>query len=305
MRAGIPVNNERLGSIITVSKNKRKPLERRQQKYIDDLTMSASLNLRKLLILDPQSLCKPLTYHSRTGHRLLDEANPLHVDLMNLTKYAETHKMKINSSKTKLMLFNTCKSYDFEPEVQLSGNLVETHQELKLLGITLTDDLKWGANTSYITRKCYSRLWMIIRLKKLGASTEDLVDTYIKQVRSILEFGVPVWHPGLTKRDSYILERIQKATLAVILGPSFNSYSDALSFLNLKTLSDRRDTLCLSFALKCEKNPRYKNWFKENTKQNTRNATKYKPVWTRTRRFEKSPLPYLTNLLNEYYRGSS
>ena len=305
MKAGISETDERLGSVITASKHKRRPLERRQQKYIDDLTMSASLNLRNLLISDPQSLCKPLTYHSRTGHRLLQEENPLHEDLLHLTQYTEAHKMKINTSKTKLMLFNTSKTFDFEPEVQLSGNLIETHQELKLLGITLTDDLKWASNTTNISKKCYSRLWMIIRLKKLGATTVDLVDTYIKQIRSILEFGVPVWHPGLTVRDSNILERIQKASLSVILGPSYNTYSGALTALNLNTLASRRESLCLTFALKCERSPRYQYWFKETAKQKTRNVTKYKQVWTRTKRFEKSPLPYLTSLLNEHYRGSS
>ena len=169
----------------------------------------------------------------------------------------------------------------------------------------MTEDLKWAKNTESISRKCYSRLWMLRRLKRLGASIVDLVDTYIKQIRSILEFGVPVWHPGLTMRDSKTLERIQKAALAVIIGPSHSTYSNALTSLSLERLSSRRESLCLSFALKCEKSPIYQHWFEATANHNTRNSTKYKQVWTRTRRFEKSPLPYLTNLLKEHYKSRS
>ena len=38
----------------------------------------------------------------------------------------------------------------------------------------------------------------IKRLKKAGANKEDLIDVYTKQVRSVLEFGVPVWNSGLS-----------------------------------------------------------------------------------------------------------
>ena len=51
---------------------------------------------------------------------------------------------------------------------------------------------------------------MARRLKKLGASTEDLKDVYCKQVKSILEFGVPVWNSALTKEHVADIERVQK-----------------------------------------------------------------------------------------------
>ena len=38
----------------------------------------------------------------------------------------------------------------------------------------------------------------------LGASRMDLLDVYMKQVRSILELAVPAWHPGITvSKTSY------------------------------------------------------------------------------------------------------
>ena len=62
---------------------------------------------------------------------------------------------------------------------------------------TLTNDLKWHANTEAMVKKAYSRLWMIRRLKKHGANLIDLKDVFLKQIRSILEFvclsGIQDW----------------------------------------------------------------------------------------------------------------
>ena len=59
--------------------------------------------------------------------------------------------------------------------------------------------MKWDMNTNYICGKAYDRIWMIRRLKALGATNTELVDVYIKQVRCVLEMAAPVWTPALTK----------------------------------------------------------------------------------------------------------
>ena len=50
--------------------------------------------------------------------------------------------MKINESKTKLMIFNKSRKYDFPPEYSFSNNeILEVVEETRLLGIILTSDL--------------------------------------------------------------------------------------------------------------------------------------------------------------------
>ena len=84
------------------------------------------------------------------------------------------------------MLFNPTKTYDFVPELELEGKEVETLEEMKLLGLTLRNDLKWKSNTNELVLKSYKKLWMVKRLKQHGANLEDLTDVFIKHVRSIL-----------------------------------------------------------------------------------------------------------------------
>ena len=104
---------------------------------------------------------------------------------------------------------------------------------MKLLGLVITSNLKWHENTDYITQRGYSRLWILRRLKKFGLSKADLIDTYIKKVRSVLEMAVPVWHAALTKSDTAQIERVQKAALRIILGEEYCSYLDSLELLEL------------------------------------------------------------------------
>ena len=96
--------------------------------------------------------------------------------------YAENNGMKLNLDKTKLMLFNTCTSRDFMPEIVVNNTRLDLVEQSKLLGVIITSDLKWEANTNYIVKKCNSKVWTIRRLKKLGASMEDLLDIYCKQI---------------------------------------------------------------------------------------------------------------------------
>ena len=172
---------------------------------------------------------------------------------------------------------------------------------MRILGLTLSNDLKWRTNTENMTMKAYGRLWMIKRLQKAGANLEDLTDIYTKQVRSVLEFGVPVWNSGLNKEESSDIERVQKAFLHIALGQTYLSYEHALDVSKLETLESRRETLCINFAKKAAKHPKHSQWFVESDPDapDTRSIKlKYKTPLCRLSRFKKSPIPYLTSLLN-------
>ena len=111
--------------------------------------------------------------------------------------------------------------------------------------------------------------------------------------------AVPVWNPNLTKDDSDKIEHVQKAALRIILGQDYSSYDDGLQELGLDSLETRREQLCGIFARKAFKHDKYSKWFMPTaSRPNTRHKTECTPVWTRTSRFKKSPLPYLTELLN-------
>ena len=208
------------------------------------------------------------------------------------------------------MIFNPSRTYDGTPKLTLSGmggEHLEVVENFRLLGVIMRSDMKWYDNTNHICQKGYARLWLLRRLKNLGASVSELLDVYEKQVRSVLEMAVPVWQAALTQQESIKIERVQRCAFYIILGEDFKSYGEALCSLKFDKLADRRIKLCEKFAKKSLKHEKYQNWFSLNEKQSMKNtrknskekANKFKPVRTRTERYRKSPLPYLTEILNK------
>ena len=91
-------------------------------------------------------------------------------------------------------------------------------------------------------KKSYARLSLLCKLKFIGMNLKDLV--YIAYIRSILEYCCVVWSSSLTIAQDEALERVQKVSLKVILGPVYVNYQSALSVLELETLRIRREKLC-------------------------------------------------------------
>ena len=131
--------------------------------------------------------------------------------------------------------------------MNLNDEEIETVEQMKILGVVISSDLKYSQNTQYIVQKAFKRIWMLRRLMNLGASESQLLDIYTKQIRSVFELVVPVWHSSLTSTDSLNIERVQKSAFHVILGQKYNSYNNACSYLKVQTLYERRQHLCLKF----------------------------------------------------------
>ena len=147
--------------------------------------------------------------------------------------YAEINKMKIKYDKTKLMVFNPGRAKDFMPRFNFNDREIEVVDEYKLLGVILRSDLSWNSNTNYMVKRANKKLWSLKRLKRLGANSKDLTDVYIKQIRSLLEFSVPVWHSSLTEEDKMKIERVQKSAFSIILGQNYGTYNSAMKSLKI------------------------------------------------------------------------
>ena len=148
------------------------------------------------------------------------------------------------------MKFSKSRVKDFPAEVVIDGNILEVKDKLKILGVIVTPNLKWDANTEFICKKAYSKMWAIRRMKALRLDNFTLLDFYLKEVRVHLELAVPVWHSGLTGKLSADIERVQRVAITIILGQYDIHYIQACTHLGLKPLFIRRQELCERFALK-------------------------------------------------------
>ena len=285
-----------------VTKPQRQKICQTQEKYVDDMTQCVALDLKKAAIPNPNPIL-PRQFHERTGHILPEAENPIIEQVELLKAYATKHGMKINEDKTKIMLFNKATSVDVHPKIEISeGHFIELVEEMKLLGIMISSDLKWKSNTNYMVARCYQKMWMLRNLRNFGAEEEHLLEVYYQQIRSIVEMACPVWNPGLTQQEIRKIERVQRTAMAIIRSEHHTTYQEALDHFKIGSLQARRETLCLNFAIKAFKHPKFTNWFViTDGSRDTRSVKDpLKAIKTRTRRFRKSPIPYLRDLLNQH-----
>ena len=262
-------------------------------KFVDDLSMLELIALGDILV-----------NYDFQNHVASDIANddlyllPENFDMQsNLDKIAEwTHsnKMKINTNKSNYM-FLTRSHEKFSSRLTIDKKKLDQVNEVKLLGVWLSDDLSWARNTSELCKKAYSRISMISKLKYVGVPIDDLFNVYVLFIRSVLEYCCVVWHSRLTQEQSASLERVQKTCMKVILGEMYISYESALEMSGLETLEARRTQRCLKFAKKCLRNPRHSGMFPLN--QHGRKE-KYAVNFARTETYKRSSVPYMQRLLN-------
>ena len=173
------VNNA--GDLIT-AKQRVKELNVIHLKCVDDLTLAEGVDMSKLMYKTANERPQPDAFRSRTVHELKQSESRLLSEIDKVHEYATENGMKINVGKTKFMLFNPCKSRDFLPSKTVNGVDIELVESSKLLGVNINSSLSWDDNTKLITKKCYEKMWMLKRLKKLGANQDDLLQVYFKQI---------------------------------------------------------------------------------------------------------------------------
>ena len=84
--------------------------------YIDDLSEAEAIELRKHLSDDPVQRPFPLNYHERT-QQILPPGGVLQKNLDTIKIFTNNNQMKINSGKSKVMIFNKSQKYDFPPKM--------------------------------------------------------------------------------------------------------------------------------------------------------------------------------------------
>ena len=109
--------------------------------------------------------------------------------LDSIQTWTDAKKVRLNQDKTKLIIFNYTRDYQFSLRLYIQGSLLEIVEETKLLGTVISSDLTWWKNTNYLTKKGYQRLEILKKLYEFNVPIDDLVHIYTLYTRSILEFN--------------------------------------------------------------------------------------------------------------------
>ena len=271
-------------------------------KFMDDLTFLetvllmnvglASLNFRNHIPSNLPSHNQVIPSQNLKTQQYID----------SIQKWTSDRMMVLNEKKTKNIIFNFSKERQFTTDIKLKNETLEVVNETKLLGVYITTDLRWNRNTEYLVKDANKRMRVLHTALKFTRNSRDLLIIYKSFIRSKLDQSAAVWHSSLSKNNENDLERVQRSALKVILGEKYISYESALKNLNLESLYERREALCLKFAKKSLKLKQFQKMFpKQNNlhKMETRNPLRYVVNNSNTDRYRRSAIPSMQRMLNE------
>ena len=72
------------------------------------------------------------------------------------------------------MSFNFSRKHAFPPEFHVGTEMLEVKPVIKILGVMLQNDLKWGTQIDYITRKASKTIWRLQKMIQLGVDATTL-----------------------------------------------------------------------------------------------------------------------------------
>ena len=222
-------------------------------------------------------------------------------------------RMIINESKCHAFTINFSKYNTGPQNLKLNDKVIESVDQIKLLGVFLTNDLKWSVNTLNICKKVNQRLYLVRKLKHFGLKKDELITAWRSILRPVTEYAVPLWHSGLTDAESHKIEMLQKKALGIILGcvyvdykryysldDKIVSYKHALQILSLTTLNERREVLTAKFAIDTARNEKHNDFFIKKKARNiaTRNMFTIEEPFCYTDRYFNSAIPSMSRTLN-------
>ena len=133
------------GKVLSSPVLSRKPIAMTHGKMIDDASILESVPMQDVLIKVPDnSFTRPVIRRERLNYILPDHHNKTQAELEKVSNYADKNFMQINKKKSKIMFFNPGRrKLDFQPRVKLNNEILNVTEQMRLVGLILTDDLKW------------------------------------------------------------------------------------------------------------------------------------------------------------------
>jgi len=112
--------------------------------------------------------------------------------------------MNINTSKTKEMIIDFARSSQsiLTDITTVDDCSIERVSSFKLLGITLSNDLRWSCHVREISAKANKRLHFLKLVKHFAMTTDDLLHYYKTVIRPVIEYVCPVWQSSLTQNTA-------------------------------------------------------------------------------------------------------
>ena len=111
------------------------------------------------------------------------------------------------------------------PLLTILGSTVATTDSYKLLGTTISNDLRRTPHIYTLRKKALRRLYFLRQLRKFGLPRDLMVTFYTAIIQSVLCSSITVWFGSATKLDRLRLQRVVR-TAEKIIGTALPAIQD-------------------------------------------------------------------------------
>ena len=116
-----------------------------------------------------------------------------------------------NESKCKELRISFSRSGSSVDHITINDKQIEVAPSAKLLGVVVSDNLRWNAHIESICKKAATRLYFLKQLRRAEVSSRDILLLYTTCIRPVLEYACPVFHHSLPQCLSNEVERLRVA----------------------------------------------------------------------------------------------
>eukprot|EP00061_Rhincodon_typus_P007261 g28782.t1 len=92
--------------------------------------------------------------------------------------------------------------------IYINRTEVERVESIKLLRVTITDNLSWTSNRDAMVKKAQQRLFFLRQLRKFGMSVRTLTNFYRCTIESILSGCIKAWYGNCSAQDHKKLQKM-------------------------------------------------------------------------------------------------
>ena len=131
-----------------------------------------------------------------------------HINVFAEKSKANGMELKETKCKELRISFSTL-NISFDPKI-INNKNVEVVIVVKLLGVTLSNDLKWNSHIANTCKKVSARLYFLRQLKRAGLPPEDLIQFYVTCIRPVIEYACEAFQDSLPQYLSNDLERLME-----------------------------------------------------------------------------------------------
>ncbi|KAM4541264.1 uncharacterized protein V3H82_023100 [Fundulus diaphanus] len=203
-------------------------------------------------------------------------------EVEQLVGWCRDNRLILNVEKTKEIIVDFRKNRPRHAPLLINNSAVEVVSSTKFLGVHITDNLTWTANTTSLVKRAQKRLYFLRRMRRARLPPPILTTFYRSTIDSIRTSCLTVWGGGCSAADWKNVRRVVRTAEWIIGGP----------LPSIKDISFQR---CMSRACNIIRDPSHPH---HGLFSPLPSGKRFRSICCRSSRFCKSFFPAAIRLLN-------